>query len=82
MEYQRKKAILDSDKVRLQLIGQRVLELREATGLTVESFCMKNRIPRISYTALQNGSNFHMTTLLKVLDAHKIRLDEFFMGIH
>ena len=81
MAYERKNPITDSDKIRLQQIGKRIIELRKRTGLTVEFFCGKNLIPRISYSALERGTNFHMTTLLKVLHVHDISLEEFFKGI-
>jgi len=81
MAYERKNPISDSDKTRLEQIGHRVIELRESTGLTVEFFCGKNMIPRISYSALEKGKNFHMSTLLRVLEVHKITIEDFFKGI-
>jgi transcriptional regulator with XRE-family HTH domain len=71
MAYERKNPISDNDQKVLTAIGNKILELRKATGLSLERFCSKNDIPRISYSNLENGKNFHMTTLLKVLSVYK-----------
>jgi predicted transcriptional regulator len=83
MAYKRKTPISKEDQEILNAIGLRILKLRKSTGLSIERFCAKNDIPRISYTNLQDGRNFHMTTLLKVLSAHpEIKnLGDFFRGI-
>jgi transcriptional regulator with XRE-family HTH domain len=67
----------------LNAIGKKILDLRKNTGLSIERFCAKNDIPRISYTNIESGKNFHMTTLLKVLDAHpEVKsLNGFFSGL-
>ncbi len=71
MVYERKNPISVQDQKVLSAIGNKVYKLREATGLSLERFCAKNDIPRISYTNLEAGKNFHMTTLLKVLATFK-----------
>ena len=71
MVYERKNPISVYDQKVLSAIGNKVYKLREATGLSLERFCSKNDIPRISYSNLEAGKNFHMTTLLKVLAAYK-----------
>ena len=83
MAYERKTPISKEDQEILSAIGQKILELRKSTGLSIERFCAKNEIPRISYTNLESGMNFHMTTLLKVISAHpEIKnLYDFFKGI-
>lgn len=83
MAYERKTPISKEDQEILSAIGQKILELRKSTGLSIERFCAKNEIPRISYTNLENGRNFHMTTLLKVIGTHpEIKnLHDFFKGI-
>lgn len=70
MPYERINPIPDKHQRVLEAIGKKIFDLRNATGLSIERFCAKNDIPRISYTHLEAGSNFHMTTLLKVLDAY------------
>lgn len=83
MVYERINPILDRHQEVLNAIGKKIYDLRKATGLSIERFCAKNDIPRISYTNLESGKNFHMTTLLKVLDAHPDvkSLNGFFSGL-
>lgn len=83
MAYERKNPISDQHQKVLDSIGQKILNLRKTTGLSIERFCAKNDIPRISYTNLESGRNFHMTTLLKVLAAHpEVKsLEKFFKGL-
>lgn len=83
MTYKRKTPISKEDQKMLTAIGQKILELRKSKNLSIERFCAKNQIPRISYTNLESGRNFHMTTLLKVISAHpEIKnLHDFFKGI-
>ena len=71
MAYERKNPILDHDQKILTAIGNKILKLRKSTGLSLERFCSKNDIPRISYSNLEAGKNFHFTTLLKVLTVYK-----------
>jgi transcriptional regulator with XRE-family HTH domain len=83
MAYERINPILDRHQEVLNAIGKKILDLRNTTGLSIERFCSKNDIPRISYSNLESGRNFHMTTLLKVLDAHPDvkSLNGFFSGL-
>ncbi len=83
MKYERKSPISGPHQQILLAIGTRIHELRKKNGLSVERFCAKNDIPRISYTNLEAGRNFHMTTLLKVLDAYPDikSLNDFFKSI-
>lgn len=70
MKYERKNPIPAKHQEVLDAIGKKIRDLRKSTGLSIEKFCTKNGIPRISYSNLEDGRNFHMTTLLKVLDAY------------
>jgi hypothetical protein len=83
MAYERKTQISDRHQKVLTAIGKKIFDLRKSTGLSIERFCVKNDLPRISYSNLEAGKNFHMTTLLKVLDSYpEIKtLGDFFMGI-
>lgn len=83
MAYERKNPISGQHQVILDAIGKRILELRKTTNLSLERFCSKNDIPRISYSNLESGRNFHMTTLLTVLEAYpEIKsLEDFFNGL-
>ena len=83
MVYERINPISDRHQTTLTAIGKKILELRRSTGLSIERFCVRNDLPRISYANLEAGKNFHMTTLLKVLDAYpEIKsLGDFLIGI-
>lgn len=83
MAYKRKNPISEEHQQILDGIGRKILDLRNTTNLSLERFCAKNDIPRISYSNLESGKNFHMTTLLKVLDAHpQVKsLEHFFKGL-
>lgn len=83
MAYERKNPIPDQHQEILNAIGKKILELRKATNLSLERFCAKNDIPRISYSNLEAGKNFHMTTLLKVMGTHpEVKsLENFFKGL-
>jgi transcriptional regulator with XRE-family HTH domain len=83
MAYERKNPIPDKHQEILNTIGNKILDLRKTTNLSLERFCTRNDIPRISYSNLESGKNFHMTTLLKVLDAHpEVKsLENFFNGL-
>lgn len=83
MAYERKNPIPDKHQEILNTIGNKILDLRKTTNLSLERFCARNDIPRISYSNLESGKNFHMTTLLKVLDAHpEVKsLESFFSGL-
>lgn len=78
MVYERKKAIPENHQKILDRVGKKILQLRKSTGLSIERFCFKNDLPRISYSNLESGKNFQLTTLLNVLDAHKIKVQDFF----
>jgi hypothetical protein len=83
MTYERINPISERHQKMLSSIGKKILDLRIGTGLSIERFCAKNDIPRISYSNLEAGKNFHMTTLMKVLDAHNesSSLGDFFKGL-
>jgi predicted transcriptional regulator len=83
MVYNRINPIQAKQQEVLDAIGHKILGLRNTTGLSIERFCAKNDIPRISYSNLESGRNFHMTTLLKVLAAYPDvkSLESFFTGL-
>lgn len=63
-------------------IGQKLKSLRLAKGYTsYEVFAWDNEIPRIQYWRMEKGTNFTIASLLRVLDAHNITLEEFFKDI-
>jgi len=70
-------------KIRIKKIGERIKELRVKKGFTsYETFAFENDLPRVQYGRLERGAaNFHIATLLRILDIHKITLEEFFEGL-
>jgi transcriptional regulator with XRE-family HTH domain len=64
-------------------VGKKLKEMRkENDDLSVERFCVKNDIPRITYGNLENGkSSFQITTLLTVLKVYDMDLATFFKRV-
>ena len=60
------------------LIGQQLRELRlEAGYKSYEQFAFEKKISRIQYWKMENGSNFTLKSLLKILDAHEMSFEDF-----
>ncbi|MFM7021517.1 MAG: helix-turn-helix domain-containing protein [Flavobacteriales bacterium] len=67
---------------RIKAIGAKLKELRKEAGYTSsESFAFDNDIPRVQYGKMERAVNFKISTLMRVLDAHKITMEEFFKGL-
>ena len=67
---------------RIKKIAEKIKELRKKAGYTnYENFAWENDIGRVQYWRMEKGANFTMVSLLKILDAHKIKLNEFFKDI-
>lgn len=83
MTAERKKPIPEEQLDIIKRVGIRLKELRKEHGdLSVERFCVKNDIPRITYGNLENGkSSFQITTLLTVLKVYGLDLKTFFSQI-
>lgn len=66
---------------RIEAIGKRLRELRIEKGYrSYDFFAWENKIPRMQYLNMEQGKNFTLKSLLRVLDIHKISLEEFFKG--
>jgi hypothetical protein len=60
-------------------IGSTIKLLRVKAGYTsYEQFAWDNEISRVQYWKMEKGTNITLVSLLKVLDAHKISLLDFF----
>lgn len=60
------------------LIGKKLKELRLKAGFkSYEQFAYEKKISRIQYWKMENGSNFTLKSLLKILDAHTISFKDF-----
>lgn len=63
----------------LDKLGKRLKALRLKRGYTnYESFAFENGIPRAQYGRYENGQDLRFSSLLKVLKAFDISLEEFF----
>ena len=73
------KKILDP---RILRTAEKLERLRIEKGFTsYENFAIEYGISRMQYWRMEKGTNFTFESLLKILDAHKITLEEFFKGI-
>lgn len=71
--------ILDS---RIQKIAKKLEQIRIEKGYTsYENFAIEFDISRMQYWRMEKGTNFTFQSLLKILDAHKISLADFFKDI-
>lgn len=69
------------DKRRRQ-IGDKLKKLRLRAGYkSAETFAYDNELNRVQYWRIEKGANFTMDSLSRVLDIHKISLEEFFKGL-
>lgn len=70
------KIIMDE---RILQIGEKLRKIRIDRGYSShEFFAWEHNIPRVQYWRMEKGSNFTIRTLLRVLDAHEMSLQEFF----
>lgn len=66
---------------RMEKLGKRIKELRIAKGYTShETFAYEHNINRPQYWRYENGQDLRFSTLLKVIDALGVTVDEFFEG--
>ncbi len=64
---------------RIIQIASKLTLLRKMNGYTsYEIFALDNEIDRKQYWRMENGINFTINSLLKILDIHKITLEGFF----
>lgn len=73
------KKILDS---RIMRVADKLERLRIEKGFTsYENFAIEYGISRMQYWRMEKGTNFTFESLLKILDAHKMTINEFFEDI-
>jgi transcriptional regulator with XRE-family HTH domain len=69
----------DFTSKQLQNLGKRLRQLRKEKGYTnYELFAFDNNIPRAQYGRYEKGKDLRFSSLLKVLKALDISLEEFF----
>ena len=67
---------------RVLKIAEKLKKMRIDKGHTsYENFAHDMDLPRVQYWRLEHGVNFRIESLLKVLDVHKITLEDFFKGL-
>lgn len=67
---------------RILKLGAKLRELRKAAGYkSYENFAFDNELNRVQYGRMEKGANITIASLLKVLDIHKLSLEEFFKGL-
>jgi len=67
----------------LVLISERLKEIRKQKGFTnYEHIAFELGMSRSAYWRLENGANFNLKTLIKVLRLLDVSLEEFFQGIN
>ena len=63
-------------------IGERIRQLRVEAGYSsYESFAWEYGINRMSYWKMEQGTNFTLKSLMRILQAHEVNLSTFFDGI-
>lgn len=66
---------------RIKKIAQKLEQIRKEKGYTsYENFAIEHGISRMQYWRMEKGTNFTFESFLKILDAHKMSLEEFFQG--
>ena len=80
MSDKKEKKVLDS---RILEIAKKIKQLRIDAGYSnYEEFCWEHGIGRMQYWKMEKGSNITLTTLFKILDAHKLSMAEFFQDFN
>jgi len=75
-------ALTQKQVSRIKNIGAKLKELRIKAGYSSsESFAFDNNIPRVQYGKMERSVNFKIATLMRILDAHKMTMEEFFKGL-
>jgi len=68
--------------LRIEKVANKVKQLRKDAGFTsFQSFAFTYEINRVQYWRIESGKNITLKTLIKVLDIHKITLEEFFKDL-
>ncbi len=69
-------------KERLEALGRHIRDLRIKAGYTShEDFANEHGFSMKQYWRLETGHDFKISTLLRLLDAHKVNYHDFFKDI-
>lgn len=68
--------------LRLETVAKKIKQLRKDKGYTsFQSFAFEYELNRVQYWRIESGKNITLKTLIKVLDIHKISLEDFFKDL-
>ena len=71
--------LLKENQEQLEKIGNRIKQLRLKAGYTsAEKFAYEHGIDRTQYARYERGEDMRITSLLKVVAAHGLSLQDFF----
>jgi transcriptional regulator with XRE-family HTH domain len=72
----------DENAIYLKRIGERLKHFRKEAGYTnYEYFAYDHNISRPQYGKYEAGANIQLNTLIKILKAMNVTLEEFFKGM-
>jgi transcriptional regulator with XRE-family HTH domain len=78
-----KKERKNEEAIYLKKIGERLRYFRKKAGYTnSEYFAYENNISRPQYGKYEAGANIQLNTLIKILKAMNVTLEEFFNGFN
>ncbi len=67
---------------RILQIANRIKKLRKEQGYgSYEFFAWEHKMSRVQYWRMEKGTNFTIESLLRVLDAFDVSLEEFFKDL-
>lgn len=67
---------------RMAAVGEKLRKIRVEKGYSgYDFFAWENKLSPRQYLNMEQGNNFTMNSLIKVLDIHGITLEEFFEGL-
>jgi transcriptional regulator with XRE-family HTH domain len=73
----------NNERIYLKKIGERLRYFRKKAGYTnSEYFAYENNISRPQYGKYEAGANIQLNTLIKILQAMNVSLEEFFTGFN
>jgi len=68
--------------LRIEKVAKKIKQLRKDKGYTsFQSFAFEYELNRVQYWRIESGRNITLKTLIKVLDIHKISLEDFFKDL-
>lgn len=69
-------------ELKINQISQKLKEVRLSKGYTsYETFAFDNNLNRVQYWRIESGRNITLKTLIKLLEIHKISLEDFFKDL-